>query len=120
MRWNLSTWLREHRAEVELRWLEVCPQMPAYAEFAPQDRLSCWDSLIEALTAGDKAARTEMAGSGLTGGYPKEAPRCRSFSLSQKDSLRQFMTSSQRRRSRARVWRAAYGLITALAGALYR
>jgi signal transduction histidine kinase/DNA-binding response OmpR family regulator len=51
MSWNLGAWLRQHRAEVETRWLAVVRELPAYVALPADERLSNWRSLFDALLA---------------------------------------------------------------------
>jgi PAS domain S-box-containing protein len=48
---DFGSWLREHGAEVEARWLAQVQELPAYGALPADERLSCWGSLVEALLA---------------------------------------------------------------------
>ena len=51
MSWNFGSWLRQHEVEIKARWLAVVQEPPAYVVLPPDERLSCWHSLVEALLA---------------------------------------------------------------------
>ena len=116
MRQILGKWVREHRAEVELRWLEVCSQTRAYATFPPRDRLRCWDPLIEALAAGDNSSRSEMVREWVDREVRERGAKMTEL-LAVAEGLSQAVGDlTPARAEQGQVWRAAYGLITALAG----
>ena len=46
---ELDRWLRQHRAEIEVQWLAMAGELPAYAAPA-EERLSYWYPLLHALT----------------------------------------------------------------------
>jgi PAS domain S-box-containing protein len=58
---NLDSWLRQHEAEVEARWLEVVEELPAYGALPADESLSCWRSLVEALFADQTKTLAERA-----------------------------------------------------------
>jgi PAS domain S-box-containing protein len=51
MGWNLSSWLRQHREEIEARWPAVAQDLPACALLSGDEVISRWRPLIEALVA---------------------------------------------------------------------
>ncbi len=48
---NFSSWLRQHRAKVEARWLTEVQELPTYIALPTDECLSCWHPLVEALLA---------------------------------------------------------------------
>lgn len=51
MNWDFDAWLRQHRTEVEERWLAAVQGSPAYVDLPANERLSCWRPLVDALLA---------------------------------------------------------------------
>ena len=54
MDWNFSSWLRQHREEIEARWMEVVEVDPAVHVPSSANGASLWEPLIEALMADDE------------------------------------------------------------------
>jgi PAS domain S-box-containing protein len=50
MNWDFGSWLRQHRKEIEQRWLISARKLPAYASESTQD-LASWRDLVDVLSA---------------------------------------------------------------------
>lgn len=53
---NFDLWLRQHRKDVEERWLAVLQKLPAYASLPADESLSRWRPLIEIMLANQSEA----------------------------------------------------------------
>jgi len=51
MNWDFGSWLCQHEAEIEARWLAVVRELPAYVSLPADEQFSCRRPLVEALLA---------------------------------------------------------------------
>ena len=58
---DFDSWLRQHETDVEARWLDAVQGLRTYDALSPDERLSCWHPLIEALLADRAEALAEKA-----------------------------------------------------------
>jgi PAS domain S-box-containing protein len=64
---DLISWLQQHRTEIEARWLAVVHELPAYAVYSQDERLSYWRSLLEALVTDRAEMLPEKVGEWAAG-----------------------------------------------------
>jgi PAS domain S-box-containing protein len=53
MGWDFGEWLQQQREEICERWLEEAGDLPSYAAFPVEERLSYWQPLLDILVAGE-------------------------------------------------------------------
>jgi PAS domain S-box-containing protein len=53
MGWDFDAWLQTHREEVRKRWLEEAGDLSPYAALPPEERLTYWQPLLQALETGE-------------------------------------------------------------------
>ncbi|MEE8391392.1 MAG: hypothetical protein V3S14_11435, partial [Anaerolineae bacterium] len=49
MGWNFDLWLRQHRKDIEERWLEAVQELPTCASLPVDESRSRWHTLFETL-----------------------------------------------------------------------
>jgi len=62
MRLDFESWLRQHRQDIEERWLAAVHKLPAYAALPADGRLARWRGLVDALLADRTEAIVEGVG----------------------------------------------------------
>ena len=61
MNWDFGSWLRQHRKDIEQRWLTLAQELPAYASESVEQDLAPWCALVDVLSADRTEAVVEGA-----------------------------------------------------------